>query len=191
MGPSDETLVLGVLNGDRAAFAELYDRRARLVRAVCYDETRDLHTAADLTQEAFLRAYRDLGRLQQPDRFGAWLVGIARQVCREWRRSRRRDERRLAGLAAQHAQSADADPRPDERLVAVRDLLAGDGACDEAADAPLTDRERLAVHTFYLQGRNVEEARTVLGLSRSGFYRVLSSAVTRLRGMLTRQEAQS
>ncbi len=39
---SDATLVRGSLDGDRAAFAQLYDRRARLVRAVCYDTTRDL-----------------------------------------------------------------------------------------------------------------------------------------------------
>ncbi len=63
MPASDGTLVRGVLNGDRAAFAELYDRRARLVRAICYDETRRLQTAADLAQEAFMRAYKNLGRL--------------------------------------------------------------------------------------------------------------------------------
>ena len=48
---TDGTLVLGVRNGDRAAFAELYDRRARLIRAICHDQTRDPETAADLTQE--------------------------------------------------------------------------------------------------------------------------------------------
>jgi hypothetical protein len=40
------------------------------------------------------------------------------------------------------------------------------------------------LHAFYLQGRDVEDARGVLGLSRSGFYRVLSSACERLRKML-------
>lgn len=84
----DGTLVLGVCKGDRAAFAELYDRRARLVRAVCYDETRDSSAAADLTQEVFLRAYKNLNHLHEPDRFAAWLVGVARQDCREWWRGR-------------------------------------------------------------------------------------------------------
>ncbi len=42
MPASDGTLVLGVRNGDRSAFAELYDRRARLIRAICYDHSRDL-----------------------------------------------------------------------------------------------------------------------------------------------------
>ena len=88
MAASDGTLVLGVRNGDRSAFAELYDRRARLIRAICYDETRHLQSAADLTQEVFLRAYKNLGHLHDPNCFATWLIGIARQVCREWRRKR-------------------------------------------------------------------------------------------------------
>ena len=98
MNVQDGTLVIGTLNGDRSAFAELYDRRARLIRAVCYDETRDSHVAAELTQEVFLRAYRDLRRLHVPDKFTVWLVGIARQVCREWRRKRGREKRAMAGF---------------------------------------------------------------------------------------------
>jgi RNA polymerase sigma-70 factor, ECF subfamily len=175
----DGTLVLGVRNGDRAAFAELYDRRARLVRAICYDETRDASAAADLTQEAFLRAYKNLSRLHEPDRFAAWLVGIARQVCREWRRKRGRERRGLAGFTeCRAAAGAPLDP-PEQRLVELRDEIAG---------LPLTEKERLALHVFYLQERDVEVARAVLGLSRSGFYRVLSSACERLRRSFQKRE---
>jgi RNA polymerase sigma factor (sigma-70 family) len=185
---SDGTLVLGVRNGDRSAFAELYDRRARLIRAVCYDTTKDLHAAADLTQEVFLRAYRNLGRLHDPQRFAAWLVGIARQVCREWRRQKLRDERKLAGFAERQAALGTAADPPDERLVELRDAIASLVENERKHVPSLTEKERLALHAYYLQGRNVEEARAVLGLSRSGFYRVLSSAVQRLRRILAKQE---
>jgi RNA polymerase sigma-70 factor (ECF subfamily) len=188
LAATDATLVLGVRNGDRSAFAELYDRRARLVRALCYDETRDLHAAADLTQEVFLRAYRNLRRLHEPDRFAAWLVGIARQVCREWRRKRRREQHGMAGLAEQRESGARWAEPPDERLIEIRDAIAGLTACEANAIPTLTEKERLALHAFYLQGRSAEEARAVLGLSKSGFYRALSSAVERLRRILSKQE---
>ena len=74
---TDATLVLGTLQGDRSAFGELYDRRARLIRAICYDTTRDLHAAADLTQEVFLRAYRSFSRLRAGSNYRAWLYKIA------------------------------------------------------------------------------------------------------------------
>ena len=175
MAATDGTLVWGVLNGDRAAFAELYDRRARLIRAICFDTTHDLDAAADLAQEVFLRAFEKLGGLRDPQRFAPWLVGIARQVCREWRRGRWRDRRRLTVLA-DDLPAAELD-LPDERVAWLR-----------AALAALPERERLSVQAFYLQDLDAEQARAVLGLSRATFYRVLSGARRRLRRLLRRQE---
>jgi len=190
LAASDATLVRGALNGDQAAFGELYDRRARLIRALCYDETHDAQTAADLTQEAFLRAYRSLSRLHDPDRFGAWLIGIAKQVCREWRRGRRREQRGLAALTADQRAAATGPPAdpPDQRLVVLRDEIAGLLAHDDPAVKPLTEQQRLALHAYYLQDRSVEEARAILGLSRSGFFRALSSACERLRRLVNTRE---
>jgi RNA polymerase sigma-70 factor, ECF subfamily len=188
---SDGTLVLGVRNGDRSAFAELYDRRARLIRAVCYDETRHLQTAADLTQEVFLRAYKNLGHLHDPDCFAAWLVGMARQVCREWRRKQRREQRGLAGMVGRQSPTRQWKDPPEQRLIELRDQIAGLMKHEQKSVPSLTDKERLALHVYYLQERNTEEARAILGLSRSGFYRVLSSAVQRLRQILHKQEVRS
>ena len=184
---SDGTLVLGARNGDQAAFAELYDRRARLVHAICFDTTRDFHAASDLTQEVFLRAYQNLSKLREPQKFAVWVVGIARLVCREWQRRKLRDERRTAGRAAwQRATGREVVDPPDDRLVALREAIAAGGEGRRS----LTEKERLALHAFYAQGRDVEEARGVLGLSRSGFYRVLSSAIARLRRVLDGQEVR-
>src|SRR5208337_5447593 len=95
--PTDADLVASVLAGDREAFGCLYDRYARLVRAVVYDSFADSPTVQDLTQECFLRAYKSLARLRQPDRFAQWVVGIARQVGRERRRFSRRDRHQFVG----------------------------------------------------------------------------------------------
>lgn len=177
MTVSDNTLVNGVLSGDREAFAELYNRHARFIRAVCYDATRDGTSAADLTQDVFLRAYRSLSQLRDPARFASWLLGIARQVCREWRRTQRR--RRIVGEPqvepgapeARHV-ALDAD-----RVHALREGI-----------AQLPERERLALHAFYLMEMDAEHARGVLELSRPGLYRVLSRARRRLRRVLSKNE---
>ena len=70
-------LVGAVLAGDRAAFDGLYDRHAPLIRAICFDSTQSLVDAQDLAQEAFLRAYRKLHELRDPERFRSWLIRIA------------------------------------------------------------------------------------------------------------------
>jgi RNA polymerase sigma-70 factor (ECF subfamily) len=175
----DGALVRAARKGDRSAFAELYDRRARWIRAICFDTTQDLHAAADLTQEVFLRAYSKLNSLQKPESFTPWLTGIARQVCREWIRGKLRDReltRPLPEGIDAPADEHDADPR----LESLR-----------AALTQLPERERLSLQAFYLQGLDAEHARRVLGLSQSTFYRVLVQARERLATLCRRMEVRS
>ncbi|MHC4178977.1 MAG: RNA polymerase sigma factor [Planctomycetota bacterium] len=168
----DAKAVQAVLAGDKSAYGELYERYARLVRAICFDTTGDLIQAQDLSQEVFHRAYRRLAELRDPGRFGNWLVGIARLVCKEWKRARSRDRHRYFGLdpAAAPAAASVAENDHFEQL--------------HKAILSLRKKERLAVQAFYLQGQSVERARAVLGLSRSGFYRVLQCARERLARLM-------
>ncbi|MBN1347680.1 MAG: sigma-70 family RNA polymerase sigma factor [Phycisphaerae bacterium] len=179
MTGTDGALAGAARGGDRAAFAELYDRRARLIRAVCFEATGELHSAADLTQEVFLRAYSKLDSLREPECFAAWLVGIARQVCREWRRGRIRD-RRMGCALAEGIQPAARQDEADPRLETLREAL-----------AELPERERLSLQAFYLQGLDAEQARSVLGLRKSTFYRVLARARERLAAIHRRLEVRS
>src|SRR5215472_11653127 len=61
------------------------DERARLVR-LCTRLTGDAAAADDLAQETLLEAWRSQQALRAPDRFSAWLSGIARNVCLRWMR---------------------------------------------------------------------------------------------------------
>ncbi|MFN0135175.1 MAG: RNA polymerase sigma factor [Phycisphaerae bacterium] len=181
MQVSDATLVIGTLSGDKSAFAELYDRRARVIRAICYDFSRDATAAADLTQETFLRAWRNLNTLRDPERFGPWLIGIARQVCNEWRRGRYRRIRLIDHPPDDARTAADrfrGDP-PDEALEELR-----------LAIAKLPEDERTALHGFYLQEMDVDRARSLLGTSRSGLYALLARARDRLRRALSSHEVK-
>lgn len=162
----DAALVAQALRGRREAFGRLYDRYARLVRAAVYHPGRDPAAAEDLVQETFLRAYRLLPRLREPSRVGGWLAGIARQVDREDRRRRRRA--RVEFRAPPDAATQDLRPDADD----LDDLL--------AAVTELPERERLAVHAFYLDGGGLPRAADVLGLSRSGVYALLRRALDRL-----------
>ena len=178
MSETDGALVDATLRGDRSAFAELYDRRARWIRALCYRTTGDLHSAVDLTQEVFLRAYAKLDSLREPECFAAWLTGIARQVGREWKRGRLRDRQTGCSLpeSVQPAASDEADPR----LGTLREAL-----------SQLPERECLCLQAFYLQGLDAEQACKVLGLSKSTFYRVLAKARDRLAAIHRRVEVES
>lgn len=167
MDHSDAELVERTRRGDLEAFGLLYDRHARLVRAVCADATRDLTTAQDLAQDVFLRAFAGLPRLREPDRFAGWLVGIARVTAKEWLRRRARERPHFGDEAIEPA--APESHGHDERLATLLDLL-----------AELPEMERLAIHAFYLSGQSADQGADALGISRSGFYKLLAAARSRL-----------
>jgi len=171
--PGDEAaLVRAVLDGDTSAYAVLYDRYAQLIRAVCYDTTRNVADAQDLAQEVFLRAFRKLADLRHPERFAAWLVAIARMTCRQWRRGKARQGRHIAEL--QTSSAAEIDPPSDGANVrTLHEVL-----------LRLPEKERVAIQVFYLLGESADQARATLGLSRSGLYRVLERARKRLKRLM-------
>ncbi len=174
--PSDADLVARTLAGDRSAFGQLYDRYARLVRATVFDSVHDVEAMHDLTQECFLRAFRKLATLRDRERFGAWVVGIARQLVLEQRRQRRSKPLDAETLAATNGASPLGD---EEECARVRKLV-----------GRLPEVERLAVQFFYLQEQDVEETARLLNLSRSGTYAVLKRACTRLARWLGLPERQ-
>jgi RNA polymerase sigma-70 factor (ECF subfamily) len=168
----DESLVKQTLAGNVSAFGLLYDRYAGVIRAICFDETREIHSAQELAQDVFLRGFAGLARLRSADRFAPWLVSIARFVCHEWRRGRRRDRHRYTNNVPELAGT------PDEET----DKSAG-GL--RLAITHLPEQERLALHLFYLNGESAEAARQILGLSRAGFYKLLERARRQLKEILT------
>ena len=173
--PSDKTLVLAVFAGDKAAYEKLYDRYAPLVRAVCYDMTGNLADAQDLAQDVFMRAYEKLEHLREPELFGRWIVGIARLRCKEWRRQRLRRQNKNIGL--NDAKAVVPNPPDNSRIELLRGMI-----------TTLPEKERLALHTFYLQGSSADNARRIMGLSRSGFYRILERARKRLEQLLIAEQ---
>ena len=172
--PSDKTLIRALFAGDKAAYEKLYDRYAPLVRAVCYDMTGNLADAQDLTQDVFMRAYEKLGHLRDPDRFGKWLIGIARLRCKEWQRRKLRYRDMKPEL--KNVASIIADPSNDGQIERLREMI-----------TVLPEKERLALHTFYLQDKSADNARGIMGLSRSGFYRLLGRARKRLEYLLAKE----
>ncbi len=157
---TDSELVAASLEGKRAAFGQLYDRHARRVRLLALGATWDPSAIDDLTQETFLRAYRQLGTLRDGSKFAAWLVGIARQIVREQSR-----KRRFEGLAAGCEPVAEVEPSTADLLELV---------------GRLPEEERLAIGLFFLQERDIGRTAAELNRSRSGTYALLAKAVARL-----------
>ena len=155
--------------GDHDAFGRIYDAYAPLVASVC--RRRYLADPDDALQETFLRAYRKLDDVEGTDKLAAWLCAIARNVCSERVRSatrrQRHEERAMAQPAAIPKPPAPPDDATDHREQLDRLTVALD---------QLADDERLAIHLHYIEPDPIRAAKDALGLSRSGFYKLLARA---------------
>src|SRR5437899_7401417 len=87
-GPSDGQLVERALAGDRGQFDELIRRYQRQAVAVSYRLLGNTHDALEVTQDAFLKAFRSLSTLQKADAFGGWLMRIVSNLSLNFRRGR-------------------------------------------------------------------------------------------------------
>ena len=78
---NDGELVEAAKRGDREAFDELYRRYEPMVRQCVQKHMPDPEEAEDITQEAFVNAYRALPYFRGESKFSTWLVQIAHNLC--------------------------------------------------------------------------------------------------------------
>src|ERR1700694_5437842 len=71
------TLVQRAKQGKEEAFATLFELHKRRVYSVCLRMTKDVTAAEDLTQEAFLQVFRNIGSFRGDSAFSTWLHRIA------------------------------------------------------------------------------------------------------------------
>jgi RNA polymerase sigma-70 factor (ECF subfamily) len=173
-----------------AAFARIYDRHSAVVRALCVRHLPTNADADDALQETFIRAYRLLHEAANPESLRPWLYAIARHVCAERRRSAARRNKHehaaaqeritMNGLStATHTTAA----RRDEPTPAAAEHAEALARLSIALEE-LPDDERLAIHLYYLEPDPVVAAGSALGISRSGFYKLLARAREHLASTL-------
>ena len=81
MGKSDAELVARVRQGDEAAFEQLVRRHQRYAFNLAYRVLGDYAEAEDVTQEAFVRAWRGMPGFRGQARFTTWLYRIVYNLC--------------------------------------------------------------------------------------------------------------
>ena len=80
-GLDDAALVAACVAGRREAFDVIVERHRRTVYQVCYRFVGNHEDASDLSQEAFVRAWRGLKNFKGESQLSTWLYRIAVNVC--------------------------------------------------------------------------------------------------------------
>ena len=171
---SDAELVNAVLGGEKEAYAALVRRYKHPVRAVALNALHNSHSAADVSQDAFVTAYENLPALRRPAAFGPWLMKITRRCALD-------ALQRKPSEAALESTAAVAIGNPNGQLDEDKQRLL-------AAVVKLPNVEKQVIMLRYFSGHSVKDVGEIVGRSVSTVTKQLSRARRRLRNILERSE---
>jgi RNA polymerase sigma factor (sigma-70 family) len=174
--PLEESeLVERARRGDSAAYEEIVQTYQGIAFRVAYVIAGSAAEAEDAAQDAFVKAYRALGRFRPGAPFRPWLLRIVANEAHNRRRSASRRESLALRTAAEQA-SGDAAPSPEaavlvtERRQALLQALNG-----------LREEERDVIACRYLLELSEEETAETLDLRRGTVKSRTSRALAHLR----------
>ncbi|HOA74684.1 MAG TPA: sigma-70 family RNA polymerase sigma factor [Phycisphaerae bacterium] len=183
-GERDAAWVLAARDGSTEAFGKLAKAYERAAIATAYRLLGNSDDALEVVQEALLRAYRSLDRLQEPSRFGPWLLRIVSNLSLNARRSRRGGVALDEQWGAEGMKGADGEPvvadTGPERLAEGHEL----GQALDAALQQLPEKQRLALILFTIEGWAQKDIAALLDCSLENVKWYVFQGRKRLRELL-------
>ena len=178
---AERDAVAAVLNGDTDAFRVLVRAHQRRVFALALMITRDRQAAEEVTQDAFLNAYRHLDRYDPQRPFHPWLATIAVRLAQTWLRRHARQRLNLVpDMSALPAPSGHGDARQP-----LTTLIADEQGRNLWAQVEgLSAGERTVVLSYYRQQLGVAEIADQLGVTSGTVKTLLHRARRKLRQRL-------
>ncbi|MYA69677.1 sigma-70 family RNA polymerase sigma factor [Candidatus Poribacteria bacterium] len=182
MKNTDAALISRTLNGDDNAFAELVKKYQKQVHALIWRKIGDFHTAEEITQDVFLKAYQRLATLKKPQSFVSWLYVIAANDCSTWLRKKRLKTQPLEDTSSALVEKA----TYSGYVIAENERTAAEAQRDAVKKllGKLQESDRTIITLFYFAEMTCKEISEFLGVSAN----TIKSRLSRARQSLKKEE---
>jgi RNA polymerase sigma factor (sigma-70 family) len=138
--------------GDREAFAELVRTYSNFIYGVAFGIVNDFHAAQDIAQETFVKAWFNIEKLKDHNKFGSWIVSIAKRICFDQVRKRKISEEPLV----------EAYEIPNGVTLEDYVIKRADAQLVRKALAGLDEKYRTTTFLYYISGFNAREISKLL-----------------------------
>lgn len=163
---TDDELMVRCGRGHTAALAELMDRFQGAAYRYAWRIFRNHHTAEDITQEFFVKLFRNAGRYQPRGHFTTYFYRVLANLCFDNLRKRKR-RRRVQAIQMDpiEAEGTELEPlaREDDPTAPLRREEAKDAVHAALAGLPVHVREALELREF--EGLRYREIAEVMDIS--------------------------
>jgi RNA polymerase sigma-70 factor (ECF subfamily) len=188
IGDDDAGFVARCRQGETEAFSVLVRRHQKKMLNIAYRMIGDYDEACDVVQEAFLSAYRAIGKFRGDARFSTWLCGIVLNHSRSHMTLRAARSRREGAALDDPAKSEDGgflnEPRSREESVVERLEKRERDAKVQECIGSLDGEQREVLVLRDIQGFSYEEIGVMLklpqGTVRSRLFRARNALKDRL-----------
>ena len=179
MEDNDVQLIHKILSGDEEAFGALVRKHQKSVHALAWRKLGDFHLAEEITQDAFLRVYKSLSTLKNPNQFAGWLYVIVDRLCINWIQRNRYVMQSLEDTPVEEIEETSYTHHVSEQL----DLEATEQRHKLVKKLleRLPESERTVVTLHYLGEMKVKDISKFLGVSPNTIKSRLSRARKRLQ----------
>ena len=162
----DESVVRACQQGDKTAYAVLVKRHYRHVFALCLGVLGNVHDAEDAAQEAMLKGFLKIKKLDKTEQFEAWILRIARNLCFDFLRRQKRKKVLSAKQLMQPGQKT------------------GENHVLQQAIRRLPQELRVPLTMYYFNGKNAKTIAEKLNISHSGACQRIREARKQLHELL-------
>ena len=176
--PTDGEVVARVRGGERDAYRVLVRRYQDMLFRHAVRMTSDHDVAVDLVQASFVKAYSNISRCRDPERFGAWVFRILANACKDHLKSKRRKDVSIEDQT--HLADASVNPAADLERTQLRQMLS-----QAVAGLPPSLREAFILK--HVEGRSYEEMAEMLEVSVPALKMRVHRAREALKEQLDRQ----
>jgi RNA polymerase sigma-70 factor (ECF subfamily) len=154
--PQEDDAIRRTRDGDAAAYDYLVSKHLRRVVSIAWGIVRNRHDAEDLAQEAFVKAYENIGRFREGEPFGPWIHRIVTNLALDVvkHRSRVREEELPEAQQASRRDSADLAASNNEISSRI-----------DAAIETLPDMQRLVARLYLVEQFEYGEIAAMTGLT--------------------------
>ena len=189
---TDQLLVERVQKGDKRAFDLLVGKYQHKIVSLVSRYVSDYAEALDVSQEAFIKAYRAIGRFRGDSAFYTWMYRIAINTAKNYLVSQSRRPP-SSDVDAQDAEQFQVDTRLKDRASPEHELLTEEiENTIHQAIADLPDDLRVAITLREMEGMSYEDIATTMdcpiGTVRSRIFRAREAIDDRLRPLLRNTE---
>ncbi len=159
----DVELIRKILSGDDAAFSILVEKYQESIHALAWRNIHDFHYAEEIMQDTFLKAYKKLPTLKNPDQFAGWLHVIAKHLCIDWVRKQKPTMQSLEGTRQEEIEESSYTQHLSEQRMTERTEY-----CHELVQQlleKLPENERTVITLYYLDEMSTKEIGEFMGVS--------------------------